>query len=103
MEPNKPDDQTVDTADDKIQTPQSTDQITVQTTHDHTVIVKGFISGGDMEDMQGLILKHMSVKVDPKTGKMDTTSSEINGSIGLERNKKAIELLVISVDGNSDN
>lgn len=83
--------------------PASNNQIELTTPGGYLATIKGYVSGGDMEDMQRAMLENMKFKLDPATGAMDNTTQEISGTITMDRTKKAIELFVLSVNGSSDN
>jgi hypothetical protein len=76
--------------------------VTVTTVHGHTVVLKGYASGGDMSEMQRVVLAGRQVEVsldDKGEAQAETKSVTVDGSIMLDRENKALQLLVISVDG----
>ena|ERR1035437_2743438 len=78
--------------------------VTVNTQHGHVVVLKGYATGGDMDEMQRLIMADRTVQVDRKTGKVIRDGNlEMAATAGADREKKAIELLTISVDGKTEN
>jgi hypothetical protein len=93
---------------DEAQVPAATaatsgEKQTLTTPNGTVVEIKGFVSGGDMEDMQRVFLTGMTFKVNPATGEVDQTAQSIPGTVTMDRTKKAIELLVLSVNGSTEN
>lgn len=81
----------------------SNDTIEFTTPNGTAVVMKGFISGGDSEDLQRVFMAGITLKVDPETGELQRGSQEVPGTILLDSAKKGIELLVLSVNGSSEN
>jgi len=61
------------------------------------VTLKEWITGGDFEDFQKNMLKDIAVGPD------GNTIGEIKASVALDQNHKAIELVVVEVDGVKEN
>ena len=77
------------------------DKTTLTTPGGTSVVIKSFISGGDMEDLERVLLDNVVFDVDPETGKIQAGAQQIKASFNLDRTKKAIELLVVSVNDNT--
>lgn len=80
------------------------------------VVIKGYLSGGDDEAIQRLIQAGYNYQVEidtsqPEDGPQQPTGSakpsnmtaKIDANARLDSERKAIELLVISVDGKTEN
>lgn len=83
--------------------PQNPDNVTINTTNGHVVVVKGYVSGGAAEEMQRVFMENVRFDFDPSTGKVDDSKQTIAGTVSLDKTKKALELLVVSVDGSTEN
>lgn len=81
----------------------SNDKIEFTTPNGTAVVMKGFISGGDSEDLQRVFMEGMKLKVDPETGELQRGAQEVPGTVLLDSAKKGIELLVLSINGSSEN
>jgi hypothetical protein len=69
--------------------------ITFTTQNGLQVELKEYITGGEYEEWQKVILKGMQVDTsDPRSSKIDAT-------VSIEQLHKAIELIVVSIDGNN--
>lgn len=64
------------------------------------VVVRGYATGRIKQAISAVYLSGTTLET--KAGQVDSSSS-INGMVGQEATNKAFELMVLSVDGNSDN
>lgn len=78
------------------------DNITLKTPNGTVVVMKGYVSGGDMDELKRVLLSNVVYKIDPASGDMIRTTDEIKGTFTLDKSKKALELLIISVNGSTE-
>lgn len=71
----------------------------VKTSGEHVVVMRTYATGREFTDIQNCILKN--AKVSYVGGQ--PVAEGVSGSSELEANKKAVELLVVSVDGKTEN
>lgn len=83
--------------------PTNPDKVTLTTPNGTVVVLKGFVSGGDMDELKRILLENVVYKLDPATGDLIPTNNEIKGTFTLDKSKKALELLAISINGTTDN
>ena len=84
------------------QTEKPADKITFTTPGGYQIVIKGFVSGGDMDELERVFLENITFDVDPDTGEVDQTKQSVPATVELDRTKKALELLVLSVDGQTE-
>jgi hypothetical protein len=70
----------------------------VKTSGGHTLMIKTYATGREYNEIQNQVLKNAKVSL---IGGQPVAEG-ITGSSQLDANKKAIELLVVSVDGKTD-
>jgi len=66
----------------------------------HEVEVKTYITGGENREIEDIYLKDMQVSVD---GEGNTVIPGIDAKLAREAQNKTFEIMVLKVDGNSEN
>jgi len=66
----------------------------------HKVEIKTYVSGGEMEQIQGVWLGSMEMEIKP--GEQTPKMPKIKGSLISQANHKTIEVLVVSIDGKKE-
>lgn len=75
------------------------DTITIKTPVDQQeVIIKGFITGREKRELRNVFLKNVTLQGSPS----GQTFSDLKASIVVEAENKAIEIVVISVAGKTE-
>jgi ATP-dependent protease HslVU (ClpYQ) ATPase subunit len=67
----------------------------------HKVEIKTYASGGEMEEIQGIFLDSMEMEVKPTL--KGSASPKLKGSLVSKANHKALEMLIVSIDGSKEN
>lgn len=63
------------------------------------IVLRGYITGRIKQEIEAIFLNSTSMVA----GQEDTPEMTFNGGVALQATNKAIELIVLSVDGSSDN
>lgn len=71
---------------------------------DHKIVVYDYISGGELRQIQALFVEDMSASdIVPDEESKETPLDKVKASTMLKAQELAIELLVVSVDGETGN
>jgi hypothetical protein len=75
---------------------------TITTPGGRTVVLRSYLTGREENELKGILYADLKMNADDlQSGKMSIT--DIPASFVVKQEEKAIELLVVSVDGKSEN
>lgn len=75
---------------------------TVTTPGGHSVALKAYLTGRESQELKSVLFSSLKMGLDDaQTGKVNIEN--VSGEFLLAQEKKAIELLLVSLDGTSDN
>lgn len=71
---------------------------TIQTPNGHEVVLKAWINGRETQEIENLVYKNFDIQ-----GIRDNPNFKLNTAFLTEQTNKALELVVVSIDGKTEN